>query len=1415
MDKEIICPMLSTNTVVQKDEHTSVGTQPVYSKKRKRGRVRMFEENFTLIHCHSCHSVKDSPLQIRDMVARAKALGVQNLTLTDHGTGTGLIEFMDACQAQGINGIPGCEFYLETSAAPHAHLVVFAKDWDGYVQICRALTQGNRHLVSIGGIQSPLLTLDDLKALFPGGHVYATTACINGPVACILREGSLVDAEIAKLKRRQAKCQNPDDPVYLAQAAKMRQTEEDIAAMLARKEALSRTAKRTFGQKEKGLRALSDRPAVYRDAQQALLREKEETERAKEETASLTKKIASLKHTRTALRTRMRSAEQTHERYRALAKQIDEAEERRLTRKEREQKAADMLDDLHDIFGEGLFVELQNHGLPEEKEVMPVLAHLAKRAHIRVSAANDSHIATADQAETRRDLKALRFHKVEPLSDADCQLYMKSADELYLALCGVVDEDTARHAMENTNAVGASCRVQLPGNLVYPRYRDADGVVVPDAPALLRQRAEEGIAGRFPNGFPAAYRKRMEDELQVIIDLGYADYLLIVADFIRYAREYSRQHDPSGIGYGIGPGRGSGAGSLVNYLLGTTNIDPMRYGLLFERFLNKDRVSMPDIDTDFSAEVREPTIDYVKRKYGVDCVACIRTSITMGAKAAVRNMARILGWEKYGGAQDVTSDSAFAEDGGADETDKAVDPAVQEKGMARLRALGDAICRQIPQKPDISLKDCLPELQSAFGGQADAMTIMTWAMDLEGVIVGTSIHAAGVIIGTGTPLTDLVPLYYNTSKERWAVQCDMVEAEHDLHLLKMDFLGLNNLDIITDAIRTIWRTHGVRIDPDDLPLDPRVFGEIFCKGNTSCVFQFESPGMKQMLRDFRPATFEDLILLVAAYRPGPMEFIPDIIAVKKGKKKPKYIVPELKRILSVTYGQPIYQEQLMDIFHTCADFTLGEADIIRRHMSKKHVSEFLAYKPQFIRGVMKKGADQTGAEQLWDSLTGFARYGFNKSHAAAYAHLSYITAYLKLYYPAEYMCAVLNHAKTDKIPALLYECRRMGITICLPDVNRSQSAYTTADGRIRFGLKSIKGMDSRSVDMILTERRQAGRGYGGLADFLDRTECRAGAAEKLIAAGALDAVGTRPRADLILMLPKLTAALEKQKAKKKLVEDLTNQLQDANAKDRKKLERRIVQAEEAVTKAKALQQEADRLHEEEPDLDGQLRKEHELLGAYVSAHPMDGYEDLYQSGRVRHIADFVLGYDTYAGVISNLRITHRKADGAEMAFFQIEDASGVIQVNCFAKTYAECRACIAEGRIVQIRGRGTEETEGEGDDQTVVQELTAQTVLPCIRRRTPALVFCEDEAERAALMETVRADSGRQDQERPLWIFLKKRNGERYGRIEDTGAELHESLIEKEPIPDSWQYRHVLKAGSRTLHVVLVNMGNRKPDMDT
>ncbi|WP_027363263.1 DNA polymerase III subunit alpha [Desulfotruncus alcoholivorax] len=878
--------------------------------------------------------------------------------------------------------------------------------------------------------------------------------------------------------------------------------------------------------------------------------------------------------------------------------------------------------DYLDIFGrDNFYLELQEHGFEDQKKANRGLLELHKKTGIPLVATNDVHYVLREHSEMQDVLLCIQTGKTvdDPgrMKFQSQELYLKSEQEMAL-LFGEL-----REAMDNTNRIAERCHVELEfGNLHLPVYTVPDGHTVD---SYLRELCLQGVSWRFGE-MNETIQQRLEYELKVIKQMGYSAYFLIVWDFIHFARE---------AGIPVGPGRGSAAGSLVAYVLGITNIDPLKYNLLFERFLNPERVSMPDIDIDFCFERRTEVIDYVARKYGSDRVAQIATFGTMAAKAAIRDVGRALGMP-YG---DV-----------------------------------DRIAKMVPNELKITIEKALQEstdLTTLYREDSQVKKLIDMAALVEGMPRHASTHAAGVVI-TRQPLTHYVPLY-KAAEGPLTTQFAKDQVE-ELGLLKMDLLGLRTLTVIADAVNMIHSNRGIKINIDEIPLDdPKTF-ELLCNGDGVGVFQLESSGMRAILRDLRPEVFEDIVALVALYRPGPLGsgMVEDFIKNKHGEKKVAYLHPKLEPILRDTYGVILYQEQVMRIASDLSGFTLGEADLLRRAMGKKKPEIIAGQRTKFIEGAVKNNVDAEIAGQVFDLMEYFAGYGFNKSHSAAYAMVSYQTAFLKANYPVEYMAALLTSVKdnTDKVAVFIEECRRMNIDVLPPDVNVSGENFTVDGDKIRFGLAAIKNVGLNAVKWIIEERKKSGQPYKSFADFCQRMNTRMvnrRVMENLVKSGALDSLG-HYRSQ---MLAAIDAGLS---------------LAQASHKDRETGQLSLLDFWGEEIK--------DTLVVEMPEIrefsQGELlNMEKEALGLYVSGHPLSEYRESINrqsTHQVAGLADLEERAEvTVGGMLGTIKkITTKKGDN--MAFAVLEDLTGSVELVIFPRVYQQHISLLKADNPVLVKG---------------------------------------------------------------------------------------------------------------------------------
>lgn len=1288
-----------------------------------------------LIHCHTQNSKKDSALTVQRLVERAKELECPAITLTNHGVMLDIYEFLKECKKQGIKGIPGVEaYYKETENVfkdiltyditniHRAHLLLLAKDEIGFKYISKLVSESYNYLDHDKHNNAyPCINLSLLKKYFGEGtegygHIFVTTACMAGIPAQILLFNHYIEKEIEKYEKMREKYSSPTDKSYISNKENLEKTLEEIKKKTAEKNEYSKISKKKTAAKEKRLEALKEKnDPSYEEKAKELEEMKKEIEEAGRRTEELKQEITELQNKKKSINAAIKSSEKDHEKWQILTDKIVSKQKSLLTTEQMHNDAKNIIKYFDNMLGHGNFyIEMQYHYIEEEQKIMPKLTEIAKELNIPMVAANDVHIATnsEDDILARQLQRSLRFNKWEEPTKGDKELYIKTDKELSSILLEILPSDIVDEAMMGIKTIIDNCNVELKPTPHYPKYiSDVKGET---ADGALRRLAYKGINWRFKDGgWDDTHQKRLEYELDVISKMGYSDYHLIVQDFLQYGRllgklpkdkidtapleqEELRQYledNNYDVGLGIGPGRGSGVGSLVCYLLGITALDPLKYDLLFERFLNVERVSMPDIDSDFKTDIRARVIDYCKYKYGEESVCRISTKGTQAAKAAIRNCARILGSQLYNDSK------AFL-------------------------SLGDEIAKTIPTEINIKLSDCDTILEQKFGNNKHAMQIIHNAKLTEGCVTQYGIHAGGVIIADGNPVSDYVPMMFDEDTNTWKTQCDMVESEEN-GLLKMDFLNLNNLDVITDTLHFIKQRHGISIDIEKVPVEAEVLEHIYAKGLTNAVFQFESVGMKSMLKQFKPDSFEDLILLVAAYRPGPMQYLNGIIEIKRGRKKLTYLTPELEPILNKTYGSIIYQEQVMRIFQDLAGYSLGQADLVRRAMSKKKTSVLEKERESFINGDLERniqgckvnGISSEIANQLFDEMMEFAKYAFNKSHAAVYALVSYMTAYLKYHYPVEYLCSVMMHIKSDKIrdkiPGLMTDLEKFGIKLLCPSINDSSDNFSIIGNNIIFGLGSIKGVGV-GAKPIVEERKQNGK-YKSFIDFVNRTVATVtpSITNLLISAGAFDCFCGNREA----MLEKTTPIYNYKKNIISLEEKMIltqEKLEDDEFNDKlvKELDKL---SEELKEKRKLLSLEKFNTSVDDTD---RLKNEKDLIGLFLSASPLDDYKTPEEEGCV-NISDAIPTKQiSLMGIVTNLRIVNRKKDGKPMAFFELEDKSGYISVCCFADQYEKFSSFVEENKIVKISGKIDEQIDDFNEDVKLTLYLQKieyiQKVLPDI-----------------------------------------------------------------------------------------------------
>ncbi len=1050
---------------------------------------------FTHLHVHTEYSLLDGSSKIKELVSRAKELGMDSLAITDHGVMYGVIDFYCAAKAAGINPVLGCEIYVAPGSrfdreagnakeSRYHHLVLLAENDIGYANLVKIVSRG----FTEGFYYKPRVDYDVLEEYHEG--IIALSACLAGSIPSFLRRG------------------------------------------------------------------------LYDEAKQEAYR-------------------------------------------------------------------------LQGIFGENnFFLELQDHGIPDQKTVNQGLLRLHQETGIELVATNDVHYIYDSDAEAHDILLCIQTGK--KVSDTDRmryeggQYYLKSAGEMEALF------PYAKEALENTHKIAERCHVEIEfGDYKLPHFDVPEGET---SESYLRKLCKEGLYKRYPKEQAEQLEERLNYELDTISTMGFVDYFLIVWDFIKYAKDHGIQ---------VGPGRGSAAGSLVAYSLNITDlIDPIKYNLLFERFLNPERVTMPDIDIDFCYERRQEVIDYVTRKYGADHVVQIVTFGTMSARMVIRDVGRVL-------------DLPYA--------------------------YVDSVAKAIPMELGITIAKAMkmnPELRTMYETDDSAKKLIDMAMRLEGLPRHTSVHAAGVVISP-KPVDEFVPLS-RASDGNITTQYTMVTLE-ELGLLKMDFLGLRTLTVIQNAIHGAFDVHDIDYN------DKEVF-DMISSGHTEGVFQLESAGMKNFMKELKPHSMEDIIAGISLYRPGPMDFIPKYIEGKNNQDNIQYDCKELEPILAPTYGCIVYQEQVMQIVRDLAGYSYGRSDQVRRAMSKKKADVMEKEKNYFIygneeigvEGCIKRGIPEEVAIKIFDDMTDFAKYAFNKSHAAAYAVVSYQTAYLKCHYPVDFMAALMTSfmEHTGKITEYIMNCRKMGIEILPPDINEGEYRFTPYEGNIRYGLAAIKGVGRPVIDEIVAERELGGR-YRSLKDFCMRLSGKSvnkRTVESFIKSGALDSLpGTRKQK----MYSYISIMDGVNQEKKGTLSGQMSLFDFASPEEQKELEVKMPDVGE---------------YEKEEI----LGLEKEVLGVYISGHPLEEYVATLEKNITRTTADFeVVDGETEPKVKDQERaviggmITGRTVKATRtnnmMAFLTVEDLYGTVEVIVFPRDYEKYRTLLEEDAKVFIQGRVTVE----------------------------------------------------------------------------------------------------------------------------
>ena len=976
-----------------------------------------------------------------------------------------------------------------------------------------------------------------------------------------------------------------------------------------------------------------------------------------------------------------------------------------------------------EIFGKDHFyLELQDHGIPEQKMVNQGLLRLSQETGLELVATNDVHYTFAEDAKAHDILLCIQTGK--KVTDEDRmryeggQYYCKSEEEMRKLF------PYAQEAIDNTHKIAERCNVEIEfGVTKLPKYEVPEGF---DSWTYLNHLCREGFKTRYPDD-DGTLSRRLDYELGVIKTMGYVDYFLIVWDFINYARSQNIM---------VGPGRGSAAGSIVSYTLGITNIDPVRYNLLFERFLNPERVSMPDIDVDFCYERRQEVIDYVVRKYGKDQVVQIVTFGTLAAKGVVRDVGRVL-------------DLPYA--------------------------MCDSIAKMIPNDLGMTLDKALtanPDLKKLYNEDEQVKYLIDMSKRLEGLPRHTSMHAAGVVIGSRS-IDEFVPLS-RAADGTITTQFTMTTIE-ELGLLKMDFLGLRTLTVIQNAVRLAEKDYGIKLDMDHIDYNDKKVLESIGTGRTEGVFQLESGGMKGFMKELKPENLEDIIAGISLYRPGPMDFIPRYLKGKNDKTSITYECPQLEPILSPTYGCIVYQEQVMQIVRDLAGYTMGRSDLVRRAMSKKKTAVMEKERQNFVygneaegvKGCIANGIDEKTANHIYDEMIDFAKYAFNKSHAAAYAVVSYQTAYLKYYYPKEFMAALMSSVmdNVSKFSEYILTCRRMmDIAILPPDINEGESGFSVSGDGIRYGLSAIKSVGRPVVDAILEERKKNGI-FSSMEDFINRMtnkEVNRRTIENFIKSGAMDSLpGTRRQKVAVAPI-----------------------LLDNKARERKNAWEGQMSLFDLVSEEEKKEYQVSFPDVGEYSKEELLAFEKDILGVYISGHPLDDYEGLWRKNITATSADFIVDEETEEAVVKDGmkvvigglvagKVVKTTRSNQLMAFITLEDLMGSVEVIVFQKNYEADRDVLTEDSKIFIKGRVS-----LGDEP--VGKLVCEQVIPFSKVPRQLWLQFEDKEIYQAMEGEILGILKESEGPDSVVIYLKKERAKKIlpanWKVEAAG-ELMETLI--------------------------------------
>ncbi len=1257
--------------------------------------------------------------------------GATAIAITDHGNCANWVDFFNYCRGdevdhqtlgkkglEPVKPILGVEAYiaksetlLETEKIMNQHFIILAKDYKGMQAISRFVAETNRHIDEKG---RPVGSYEMLNHFFGPeslgyGHVVAMSACIAGVLCNPLMFNIRINKEIGKIQRRIEASGCPDD--YFDKLNEVLEIEANVAELDNEIEKLAKMKLDKNEAKAAVQAKIDEIKAAKKDADKASKEELNEAQKnldaqkkdINDEIKSLNEQTKVIKAKKTELNKNARDFRKEFiTPYKKMAETLSGNIDKMCSLENRVKTDEDLIEDAKavaadylKIFGENFFAEFQYHHIDEEAQIMPLLKKVAEEMNIPPVITNDVHMANPEDIQARNLVRNVKRIKQQTWSEAipgDEELYYKSGDEKAEILGEILDADFVEECLKNVEKITDMCNLEkLSESKHYPEFKDADEKLrelatygkcdvelLDGSKSIHIESPTAGIEARYGKAWSEEHQKRFDYEMSVISKMGFSSYFLFIADVIlkcKTARENATD---------IGPGRGSGAGSIICYNGGITELDPLENNLLFERFLNPERVSMPDIDTDFSKFARQYAINYVTEFYGAKAVAGIMTKGKMGVLSSLTYAPKLLGMERG-------------------------------YGTKAYEQLGKDIRKLVNAKEDKHLSDLDERFEEAFGDNEDAKIIMSYAKMLEGKITSYGQHAAGLISIMDGDIEDYIPLMMAKDAEgndKLVIQGDMVCAEAQLGFIKFDFLGLKNLNVITACQQAITKHYGRVIDTYNIPLDDaKVYAYIFAAAFTNFVFQFESDGMKGMLKQLNPTCFGDLVLAVSVYRPGPMDFIPDIIRCKNTGAKSPIVerIPMLEETLRETYGFPVYQEQVMRIMTLCAGFTMGHADNVRRFMSKKKEDKLAAERPAFIEGCVKNGIKAEDADWLFDQLMPFAKYGFNKSHAAAYSLVAYITAWLKYYYPAEYLCAAMLE-QGDKTLQFISDCKALDLEVLPVSVNDSFVDYNVEKpGFVRIGLSAIKGVGTES-EKIVAAREENGT-FKSIKSMIERCGLKKDALEAIILAGACD-MFTKNRENAAIFAEKCREAIATRKKIDAKLTELIESEADAGKIDEQKA--KLAEADKEVNALKLV--DSYELRNEK-----RLAYESALLGMWITGSPLDDYQDMI-TDKHKSIAETMIGDKLLTiGVVTNFKEIITKKNEKMCIFTLLDKDSEAVKVVVFPKEYAARNFEITDNLVIEIEGEVEEDTRATSENDGEMNDIVKQVVLSTAKSLTSSI----------------------------------------------------------------------------------------------